>query len=38
MIMMNLVCPICGRHVPENVFDPSEFEDDIYAVDVAGLG
>jgi hypothetical protein len=35
---MNIVCPLCGRHVPENVFDPSNFEDDIYAVDVTGLG
>lgn len=35
---MNLVCPLCGRHVPEHVFDPSTFEDDIYAVEVTGLG
>ena len=36
--MMNVVCPLCGRHIPETVFDPSEFQDDIYAVDVSGLG
>lgn len=35
---MNLVCPLCGRHVPEHVFDPSTFEDDITAVEVSGLG
>lgn len=35
---MNLVCPLCGRHVPVQVFDPSTFEDDITAVEVAGLG
>ena len=35
---MNIACPLCGRHVPEDVFDPSEFEDDIYAVEVSGLG
>jgi hypothetical protein len=38
MISMNICCPLCGRHVPEDVFDPSEFEDDIYAVEVSGLG
>ena len=35
---MNIVCPLCSRHIPENVFDPSEFEDDIVAVEVSGLG
>ena len=35
---MNIACPLCGRHVPENVFDPSDFDQDIYAVDVTGLG
>jgi hypothetical protein len=35
---MNIVCPLCGRHVPENVFDPSDFENDIYGVEVSGLG
>ncbi len=38
MIAMNIVCPLCGRHVPEHVFDPSDFDQDIYAVDVTGLG
>jgi hypothetical protein len=38
MIAMNIVCALCGRHVPEHVFDPSDFEDDIYAVYVTGLG
>jgi hypothetical protein len=38
MISMNIACPMCGRHVPEEVFDPSNFEDDIYGVEVAGLG
>jgi hypothetical protein len=35
---MSIVCPLCGRHVPENVFDPGNFKDDIYAVEVIGLG
>ena len=35
---MNIVCPLCGRHVPENVFDPTSFEPDIYGVEVVGLG
>ena len=35
---MNIACPLCGRHVPEHVFDPSTFGDDIYAVEVTGLG
>ena len=29
---------MCGRHVPESVFDPSNFDDDIYGVEVTGLG
>lgn len=35
---MNIVCPLCGRHVPEQVFDPFSMDDDIYAVEVRGLG
>ncbi|MFC1804166.1 hypothetical protein ACFL0D_09430 [Thermoproteota archaeon] len=35
---MNIACPLCGRHVPESVFDPSMFTNDIYAVEVSGLG
>ena len=35
---MNICCPLCGCHKPEEVFDPSNFEDDIYAVEVTGLG
>ncbi len=35
---MNIACPLCGRHVPETVFDPSDFDEDIYGVDVTGLG
>ena len=38
MMSMNIVCPLCGRHVPEAVFDPSNFEDDVIAVEVSGLG
>jgi chromosome segregation ATPase len=29
---------MCGRHVPENVFDPKSLDADIYAVHVSGLG
>jgi hypothetical protein len=29
---------LCGRFVSLNHFDPSEFEDDIYVVEVRGLG
>ena len=35
---MNVACPMCGRHVPENVFDPKSMDADIYAVHVSGLG
>jgi len=38
MMKMNVICPVCGRHVPDSVFDPSDFDEDIYAVDVTGLG
>lgn len=33
-----LACPICGRLVSINHFDPRGFEDDIYGVNVRGLG
>ena len=36
--MVNLVCPLCGRHVVREYFDPSKFARDIYAVEVTGLG
>lgn len=35
---MNIVCPLCGKHTPDTAFDPSDFEDDIYGVEVTGLG
>ena len=36
--MTQLVCPLCGRFVGLEYFDPRHFEDDIYAVEVRGLG
>ena len=36
--MANIVCPLCGRHVVQEYFDPSNFAHDIYAVEVTGLG
>jgi vacuolar-type H+-ATPase subunit I/STV1 len=33
-----LACPLCGRFVSLNGFDPSNFESDIYAVNRTGLG
>jgi chromosome segregation ATPase len=35
---MQLVCPLCGRFVSLTYFDPSGFSDDIYCVEVVGLG
>ena len=35
---MNICCPLCGRHVPEKVFNPESLDSDIYAVLVSGLG
>lgn len=35
---MNICCPLCGKHTPIEAFDPSDFEDDIYGVEVTGLG
>lgn len=36
--MSQLACPLCGRYVSLNSFDPSRFESDIYAVNRIGLG
>jgi hypothetical protein len=36
--MSQLACPLCGRFVSLNGFDPSSFESDIYAVNRTGLG
>ena len=36
--MTNLVCPLCGRRVLLKGFDPSGYDLDITAVEVAGLG
>jgi len=36
--MSQLACPLCGRFVSLNGFDPSNFESDIYAVNRTGLG
>jgi len=36
--MSQLACPLCGRFVSLNGFDPSHFESDIYAVNRTGLG
>jgi hypothetical protein len=36
--MSQLVCPLCGRFVGVKHFDPRFFEDDIYGVEVRGLG
>ncbi len=36
--MSQLACPLCGRYVSLNIFDPSNFEDDIYAAQLTGLG
>lgn len=36
--MSQLVCPLCGRFVGIEHFDPRFFEHDIYAVEVRGLG
>jgi len=36
--MSQLACPLCGRYVSLNGFDPSNFESDIYAVNRTGRG
>jgi hypothetical protein len=36
--MSQLACPLCGRYVSLDGFDPSHFESDIYAVNRIGLG
>jgi len=33
-----LACPLCGRFVSLSRFDPSGFDNDIYAVNMVGLG
>ena len=38
MCLSQLACPLCGRFVSLNSFDPSHFESDIYAVNRTGLG
>lgn len=36
--MTQLACPLCGRFVSLKYFNPSDFADDIYTVEVQGLG
>lgn len=36
--MSQLACPLCGRFVSLSRFDPSGFDNDIYAVNMVGLG
>ncbi len=36
--MSQLACPLCGRYVSLSRFDPSGFDNDIYAVRMVGLG
>jgi len=36
--MSQLQCPICGKYTPISNFDPSNFDDDIYAATFTGLG
>ena len=38
MCLSQLACPLCGRFVSLNSFDPSHFKSDIYAVNRTGLG
>ena len=38
MWMSQLACPLCGRFVSLSRFDPSGFDNDIYAVNMVGLG
>ena len=38
MDMSHLKCPLCGRLVSINYFDPSEFDADVFAVKYRGLG
>jgi hypothetical protein len=36
--MSQLQCPSCGKYTPISNFDPSNFDDDIYAATFTGLG
>ena len=36
--MSQLLCPLCGRLVSLRYFDPSRFDDDVYVIEVKGLG
>ena len=36
--MGQLACPLCGRFVSLKHFDPTRFTDDVYEVEVTGLG
>ena len=36
--MTQLVCPLCGRHLSLAKYDPSGYDDDVYGVEVTGLG
>ena len=36
--MSQFICPLCGKFVSVNLYDPSDFEEDILLVQVRGLG
>ena len=36
--MSQFQCPICGKFVSVRYYDPSDFDDDIFLVQVRGLG
>jgi len=36
--MSQFQCPICGKFVSVRYYDPSDFDDDIFLVQVQGLG
>ena len=35
---VQLKCPLCGRNVPVERFDPSGFDDDLIGIQIAGCG
>jgi len=37
-VLSHVVCPLCGRSVPIDGFDPSEFVDDVFAQAFSGKG
>jgi len=38
MVSLSIKCPLCGKQSPESSLHPEELDDDVYTVEVRGLG